>query len=44
MNAALTEAVQAVERQRSDTPQPPASKNVSGVAALVTPCALPTRL
>ena len=44
MNAALTVAVQALEAQPSGAPQPAASKNVSAAAALVTPCARPTRL
>jgi UrcA family protein len=44
INAALNQAVQAIERQHSGPPQTAANNNISGVAALVTPCARPTRL
>lgn len=44
INAALNQAVQAIERQHSGPPQTAANNNISGVAALVMPCARPTRL
>lgn len=44
MHAALTAAVQAVEKQQPGVPLPAASKQVSGITALVTPCARPARL
>ena len=44
INAALNQAVQAIEKQQAGPPQIAANNNISGVAALVTPCARPTRL
>jgi UrcA family protein len=44
INAALEQAVQAIERQHAGPPQTAANNNISGVAALVTPCARSTRL
>jgi len=44
INAALSAAVQAIEKQHSGPPQTAANDHVSGVAALVTPCSQPTRL
>ncbi len=44
INAALSAAVQAIEKQHSSAPQNAASRDITGVATLVTPCARPTRL
>jgi UrcA family protein len=44
MSAALSAAVQAIEKQPLGAPQGAVSNSVSGVAALVMPCGPPTRL
>ena len=44
INTALSAAVRAIEKQQPSQPQVAANNKISGVAALVTPCARSTRL